>query len=184
MRKEEINGHGPESRRARRRFDELSPSLPFTPVLLANSRPVRGIRRILFLAALGFLSLPLLNESAFGKNLSAKIKGIFPAPTQSNGVDRRSLTPSLLSSEESRGFFLAAHTNVGHSNTAGVNRSGTNVHTNNPSKHVNVSSEVGHFNSTRPHSNSHFNNPHVNTPHSNTPHSNVNVPDKTGRESG
>lgn len=184
MRKEKINKHRAENRSARRRFDELSPSLPFTPVVLTNPGPVRGVRRILFLAALGFLSLPLLSESAFGKNLSTKLKGIIPVPTQSNDDDRQSLTPSSLSSEENRSFFLAAHTNVGHTNTAGVNRPGTNSHTDSPSKHVNVASEVGHFNSTRPHANSHFNNPHVNSPHANSPHTDVNVPDKTGKESG
>lgn len=174
-----------EDTTVRQRFDELTPSLDFARVVLAGTpKPLRGVRRIILLVTLGCVSLPLLGTSAFGMNVAAKLKERLNVPPQSGNDDTDAAPGPHYAADSNDEILLAAHTNVGHTNSARVNNPHTNTHTNNASRHVNVPSEVGHFNTTRPHMNSHFNNPHVNTPHTNTPHTNVNVPSKTGRESG
>lgn len=174
-----------EDTTVRQRFDELTPSLDFTRVILAGTpKPLRGVRRIVLLVTLGCVSLPFLGTSAFGMSVVAKLKERLNVPTQS-GSDETDVAPGTYCAADSKDeILLAAHTNVGHTNTSGVNRPHTNTHNNTASRHVNVASEVGHFNTVNPHMNSHYNYPHVNTPHTNTPHTNVNVPSKTGRESG
>lgn len=70
-----------------------------------------------------------------------------------------SKNPDFIQSSDRYRHMLAGHTNVSH----------TNAHNNSGGRHVNVPSQVGHFDSTPPHSNTHLNSPHVNQT----------VPDKT-----
>jgi len=70
-----------------------------------------------------------------------------------------SKNPDFIQSSDRYRHMLAGHTNVAH----------TNAHGNSGGRHVNVPSQVGHFDSTPAHSNTHYNSPHVNQT----------VPDKT-----
>ena len=129
----------------KRRFRKLTQNLPYRPVVLKNEG--ENVTRRQFLAYMVKVALPLLAmmpisrvaKAALAKKLAEKS---VPASFDSTATD---------SVGEKQEYMIAGHTDISH----------TNAHTNNPSKHVDVPSEVGHYDKTHPHMNTHFNNPHV-----------------------
>lgn len=138
-----------------RRFRRLSPGLPYRPVKLKDQKESYSRRHFLssfiggVLAIIG--TIPILREANFErlKYWAEKL----------DTTD--SVTPNIVGLKNE--YLLAE----GHQNTPHRNVAPTNVHSNNPSRHVNVPSEVGHYNNIHPHMNSHFNSPHGNSPHVN-----------------
>lgn len=165
----------------REKLENLAPGAIFTPVRLNRRRKVTRLHRAFYGAAVFLLSLPLFQTPAFGMDqTAARLREKYSAMMNQTASDQDNpLLRSGASVDPEQ--FLAAHTNS-HTNSAGSSRPHTNVgHSDSPSKHVNVNSQVGHANMTRPH----MNNPHVNVAHSNSPHTNshtnVSRPD-SGRE--